>query len=424
MAASHEATLRHLGFQPRRMPSEQGLARHVVVVGHGMVGHRFVEACAPATPRRRGESPCSQRRPTPHTTGSDSPAHRALGRGLLALPGNDYAGDELVELRLRDPGNRMTATRGRGDRRRRTRRTMTRWCWPPARTRSSPRCPGTTCRPATSTGPSPTSTRSGRRRTRPARGNPVGVVLGGGLLGLEAAHALRSFGLQPHVVEFAPRLMPRQVDEAGGPCCSRMISDLGVDRAHRVSAPNRRIDRPATRRPDEAVRVTLTDGTDIDTDAGGLRRRRAAARRTRPRLRPGARRARRCAHRSVLRAPGTRSIYAIGEWPRSTAGLRPGRSRLRDGRGGGRPAPRRRRGVPRRRHVDQAQAARRRRRQLRRRAWRHAGLPRGGGQRRRQPDLRQAGPLRRRKTLLGGILVGDASAYGVLRPMVGERAAR
>ncbi len=28
------------------------------------------------------------------------------------------------------------------------------------------------------------------------------------------------------------------------------------------------------------------------------------------------------------------------------------------------------------------------------------------------------------KTLLGGILVGDASAYGVLRPMVGQRAAR
>ncbi len=44
----------------------------------------------------------------------------------------------------------------------------------------------------------------------------VGVVVGGGLLGLEAANALRLLGMSPHVVEFAPRLMPLQVDEGGG----------------------------------------------------------------------------------------------------------------------------------------------------------------------------------------------------------------
>ena len=38
------------------------------------------------------------------------------------------------------------------------------------------------------------------------------AVLGGGLLGLEAAKAVRDLGLNPHVVEFAPRLMPRQLD--------------------------------------------------------------------------------------------------------------------------------------------------------------------------------------------------------------------
>jgi nitrite reductase (NADH) large subunit len=37
-----------------------------------------------------------------------------------------------------------------------------------------------------------------------------GAVLGGGLLGLEAAKALVDLGLETHVVEFAPRLMPRQ----------------------------------------------------------------------------------------------------------------------------------------------------------------------------------------------------------------------
>jgi nitrite reductase (NADH) large subunit len=42
----------------------------------------------------------------------------------------------------------------------------------------------------------------------------AGLVVGGGLLGLEAARALRLLGMSPHVVELAPRLMPLQVDEA------------------------------------------------------------------------------------------------------------------------------------------------------------------------------------------------------------------
>ncbi len=45
------------------------------------------------------------------------------------------------------------------------------------------------------------------------------AVIGGGLLGLEAAKAAYDLGLETHVVEFAPRLMPRQVDDAG----SRML---------------------------------------------------------------------------------------------------------------------------------------------------------------------------------------------------------
>ena len=55
-----------------------------------------------------------------------------------------------------------------------------------------------------------------------------GVVVGGGLLGLEAANALRSLGLETSVVEFAPRLMPAQVDAAGGETLRRHIEALGV----------------------------------------------------------------------------------------------------------------------------------------------------------------------------------------------------
>jgi nitrite reductase (NADH) large subunit len=55
-----------------------------------------------------------------------------------------------------------------------------------------------------------------------------GVVVGGGLLGLEAANALKSLGLEAHVVEFAPRLMPVQLDEQGGLALKAQIERLGV----------------------------------------------------------------------------------------------------------------------------------------------------------------------------------------------------
>ncbi len=61
-----------------------------------------------------------------------------------------------------------------------------------------------------------------------ATGAATGVVIGGGLLGLEAAKALRDLGLETHVVEFAPRLMALQVDDGGGGMLRRKIEALGV----------------------------------------------------------------------------------------------------------------------------------------------------------------------------------------------------
>ena len=55
-----------------------------------------------------------------------------------------------------------------------------------------------------------------------------GVVVGGGLLGLECAKALRDLGLETHVVEFAPRLMAVQVDDDGGRVLRSKIEALGV----------------------------------------------------------------------------------------------------------------------------------------------------------------------------------------------------
>jgi nitrite reductase (NADH) large subunit len=61
-----------------------------------------------------------------------------------------------------------------------------------------------------------------------ARQARVGTVIGGGLLGLEAAKALVDLGLETHVVEFAPRLMAVQVDDGGGRVLRRHIEALGV----------------------------------------------------------------------------------------------------------------------------------------------------------------------------------------------------
>lgn len=61
-----------------------------------------------------------------------------------------------------------------------------------------------------------------------ARESKVGVVVGGGLLGLEAANALKEAGLETHVVEFAPQLMAVQIDGGGGRLLKDKIESLGV----------------------------------------------------------------------------------------------------------------------------------------------------------------------------------------------------
>ncbi|MGH3911727.1 MAG: nitrite reductase large subunit NirB, partial [Pseudonocardiaceae bacterium] len=92
-----------------------------------------------------------------------------------------------------------------------------------------------------------------------AAGRRSGVVVGGGLLGLEAAHALRQLGLSPHVIEFAPRLMPLQVDEGGGALLRRFVEDLGV-RVHCGNATE-------AIEPDRGrLLVRISGGTELDTD--------------------------------------------------------------------------------------------------------------------------------------------------------------
>ncbi|WP_110944763.1 nitrite reductase large subunit NirB [Streptomyces niger] len=99
------------------------------------------------------------------------------------------------------------------------------------------------------------------QRLQEQRGAASGAVVGGGLLGLEAAGALQGLGLDTHVVEFAPRLMPVQVDEGGGRALRRTIEDMGVTVHTGVGG------KEITAGPDGAVTgMELSDGSRIDTD--------------------------------------------------------------------------------------------------------------------------------------------------------------
>ena len=87
-----------------------------------------------------------------------------------------------------------------------------------------------------------------------------GVVVGGGLLGLEAANALKSLNLEAHVVEFAPRLMPVQLDDLGGTALKNRIESLGVT-VH-VSRATQSIE-PGN---EFRYRMCFADGESLETD--------------------------------------------------------------------------------------------------------------------------------------------------------------
>jgi nitrite reductase (NADH) large subunit len=93
----------------------------------------------------------------------------------------------------------------------------------------------------------------------PRPGRRSAVVVGGGLLGLEAARALRLLGLSPQVVEIAPRLMPVQVDEGGGAVLRRLVETEDLQVRCGVSVNGISEDRGR-------LIATLSDGVELDAD--------------------------------------------------------------------------------------------------------------------------------------------------------------
>ena len=234
--------------------------RTVVVVGHGMVGHRFVESL-----RRRDAAGAwrvvvlaEESRPAYDRVALSSYVGDAT-EDDLAL---DEHADPLVELHLDDPAvavdrsaRRVTTKHGR----------TVDYDELVLATGSVPFVPPVPGRDLDGVFVYRTlDDLDGMRAAaeaataRAGAGRRAGVVVGGGLLGLEAANALRQLGLSPHVVEMAPRLMPVQVDDAGGALLRRLVSDLGL-RVHTGVSTS-----AIARDHRGGLTVTLSDGTELD----------------------------------------------------------------------------------------------------------------------------------------------------------------
>ncbi|GAA5436025.1 nitrite reductase large subunit NirB [Deinococcus aquaticus] len=112
-----------------------------------------------------------------------------------------------------------------------------------------------------------------------ARSARTGVVIGGGLLGLEAAGALRKLGLDTHVVEFAPHLMPAQLDAEGGATLRRTIEGMGIG-VH----TGKSTEAITSSEQGRVTGLNFTDGTRLETDlvvfSAGIRPRDELARQT------------------------------------------------------------------------------------------------------------------------------------------------
>jgi nitrite reductase (NADH) large subunit len=251
-------------------------ARHMVVVGHGMVGHRLVEAL-------RARDVDGSWQITVLAEEADAAYDRvgltsyteSWDRALLALSGNDYAGDERVRLLLnarvteidRAAKSVITADGQRHNYHALVLATGSYAFVPPVPGNDLPGCH------VYRTLDDLDGIRAGAERVRDGGHHGAGVVIGGGLLGLEAANALRQFGLQTHVVEMMPRLMAQQIDEGGGALLAGIVTDLGIS-VH-VGTGTESIE--AVERPDgsASARVRLTDGEVIDASvvifAAGIR---------------------------------------------------------------------------------------------------------------------------------------------------------
>jgi nitrite reductase (NADH) large subunit len=230
--------------------------RTVVVVGNGMVGQRFCERLVEFDSERRFRivTFCEESRAAYDRVGLTSFfAHRSAERLMLAR--REWYADNGIELHIGDRAARI-------DRKARVVKSdkgvAINYDYVVLATGSYPFVP-----------PVPGVRNAGVfvYRTIDDLQNIIAyakharrcAVIGGGLLGLEAAKAAYDLNLETHITEFAPRLMPRQVDDPGSRILVRKIEALGV-KVH-LNASTK-----AIHGRNCVERLELSDGSTIDVD--------------------------------------------------------------------------------------------------------------------------------------------------------------
>ncbi|GAA0608176.1 nitrite reductase large subunit [Kribbella sandramycini] len=248
----------------RATMTELSKARHVVVVGGGMVAHRLVEALrARDTGVEWRITVLAEEPRLPYDRVALTSYFSGRDPHDLALGDPELWNDPAVVLRK---GTQVTAidvdgrtvTTARGEQiayDELVLATGSSAFVPPVKNSDAQGC--FVCRTIDDVA----ALRTYVERLRGEREQVTGVVVGGGLLGLEAAGALRALGAATTVVEFAPRLMPLQVDEGGGAALARLIRGLDVD--VRTSTQTTRVKLTSQ---GAARAMAVADGPDLPAD--------------------------------------------------------------------------------------------------------------------------------------------------------------
>lgn len=241
------------------------MSKHVVVVGGGMVAHRFVEALrARDTEGEYSVSVCAEepRRPydrvalTSYFTGRH-PEDLELGdRSLWDDPLVTLKRDHLV-TRIDREARTVTAADGSIEQYDHLVMATGTYAWVPPIKGAD--LPGVF---VYRTIDDVAAIRGHVETLRAERGGVLrGAVIGGGLLGLEAAGALQELGLMSTVIQAGPRLMDVQVDMAGGIVLQRLVEALGV--SVKVGAQTSRI---VAGRSGGVGSISFADGSELATD--------------------------------------------------------------------------------------------------------------------------------------------------------------
>ncbi|MFI6656000.1 nitrite reductase large subunit NirB [Streptomyces sp. NPDC050523] len=241
------------------MTAALGATPTIVLVGHGMVGQRFLEALAERglTATHRVVVLCEEPRPAYDRVALTS---YFSGRSPeeLSMTDMEFINDHGIELYVGDPAETVdreakTVTARSGK--------VFAYDTLVLATGSYPFVP-----------PVPNKDAEGCFVYRTIEdllaieeyarsGATVGAVVGGGLLGLEAAGALKGLGLTSHIVEFAPRLMPVQVDDGGGAALLRTIEEMGLSVHTGVGTQEVVVDASGA-----VTGMKLSDGSELATD--------------------------------------------------------------------------------------------------------------------------------------------------------------